>query len=227
MDTSTTRRTDNTSINAEHHNLPHDNDTSMTYSDGITSRAGKKLDQMAPSEAQSLAESRAIPVCDFAVILDGAQKELENERKEHQSTKAALEKSQQEAEKYRKSWKQSVNELNRHLRQGRGFNQLTDEELLRDVSELRFNIRGFAVQHFEHEMGNITLAASDYDFINRFVPLHEQEFDAYMRNKVMRPELMQAFLWKVLFVMVLNYQFRWAGSNAGALMKNMVELFGE
>ncbi|OQE46940.1 hypothetical protein PENCOP_c001G05696 [Penicillium coprophilum] len=205
--------------------LPPGNDTSMAQFEGITSPAGERLDEVAPSEAQSLAEARAIPTCDFAMIVDDAQKELEKERKGHQATKVALEKAQQEAEKYRRSWKQSVNELNRHLRQGQGFNQLTDEELLRDVSELRFNIRSFAVQHFEHELGSVTIVPNDYDVINRYVPLHEQEFEAYIRNKTMRPELMQAFIWRVLFVLVFDHQFRWAGNEAGTLMKEMVELF--
>ncbi|KAJ5163383.1 uncharacterized protein N7500_005213 [Penicillium coprophilum] len=207
-------------------NLPPGNDTCMAQFEEIKPPAGGRLDQVAPSEAQSLAGSRAIPTCDFAMIVDDTQKELEKEREEHQSTKVALEKAQQEAEKYRKSWKQSVNELNRHLRQGRGFNQLTDEELLRDVSELRFNIRSFAVQHFEHELGSVTIVPDDYDVINRYVPLHEQDFDAYIRNKTLRPDLMQAFIWRVFFVLIFDHKFRWAGNEAGTLMKKMVELFG-
>ncbi|EIT81628.1 hypothetical protein AO1008_02434 [Aspergillus oryzae 100-8] len=137
---------------------------------------------------QTSRSSTAVPPGVLAASLAQAKHDLEEERQQHQQTKMDLRQKEQEARELRKSWLETANELNRYLRQGHGYNQMTDDDLLQHVAQLRFTITGFAAQHFSHPQ---------------------------LRDRKMTADLVRALLWVFLLRKVFD-QFRWATLEAGA-----------
>ncbi|KOC12073.1 hypothetical protein AFLA70_48g004061 [Aspergillus flavus AF70] len=164
---------------------------------------------------QTSRSSTAVPADVLATSLAQAKHDLEEERQQHQQTKMDLRQKEQEARELRKSWLETANELNRYLRQGHGYNQMTDDDLLQHVAQLRFTITGFAAQHFSHPQLRDRKMTAEYDFFQQYLSICKTDFEAYIHSVTLRSSLVRALLWAFLLRKVFD-QFRWATLEAGA-----------
>ncbi|GMG04906.1 unnamed protein product [Aspergillus oryzae] len=164
---------------------------------------------------QTSRPSTAVPADVLATSLAQAKHDLEEERQQHQQTKMDLRQKEQEARELRKSWLETANELNRYLRQGHGYNQMTDDDLLQHVAQLRFTITGFAAQHFSHPQLRDRKMTAEYDFFQQYLGISKTDFEAYIHSVTLRSSLVRALLWAFLLRKVFD-QFRWATLEAGA-----------
>ncbi|GMF74492.1 unnamed protein product [Aspergillus oryzae] len=164
---------------------------------------------------QTSRSSTAVPPGVLAASLAQAKHDLEEERQQHQQTKMDLRQKEQEARELRKSWLETANELNRYLRQGHGYNQMTDDDLLQHVAQLRFTITGFAAQHFSHPQLRDRKMTAEYDFFQQYLGISKTDFEAYIHSVTLRSSLVRALLWVFLLRKVFD-QFRWATLEAGA-----------
>jgi hypothetical protein len=89
--------------------------------------------------------------------LDAATKALESKTTELHEAMAQLAKERLRVESMRRDSAEAANELDRVLRQGKRANQMVDDEIIQKASELRFKVRGFALQHFSQDIHGLRL----------------------------------------------------------------------
>lgn len=125
-------------------------------------------------------------------------------------TQIQLQEKHAESEERRERWLQAASELDRFLRHGRGFNQLTDDEVISKAMQLRYNIRNFSIRHFEQDVkSGVQIGPNDLDMFDRYLKLSSSTSKKYLLSSSARPALVRAFLWAVLARRVFG-KFHWA-----------------
>ena len=153
-----------------------------------------------------------------------AFQELQNvlavERGLREQTQDELQQRSMEAEETRKRWKQAARELDKIRAQSQGFYQVTDNYLIELTTQLRYNIRSFAIQYFGGEVpSSVQIERTDYwkmymEFTTRATRGHE----AYLLSQKKCHSIIQAFIWRFLVDQVFD-KFRWAGDAGKPLRK--------
>ena len=137
-----------------------------------------------------------------------------------EQTQDELQQRSMEAEETRKRWKQAARELDKIRAQSQGFYQVTDNYLIELTTQLRYNIRSFAIQYFGGEVpSSVQIERTDYwkmymEFTTRATRGHE----AYLLSQKKCHSIIQAFLWRFLVDQVFD-KFRWAGDAGKPLRK--------
>lgn len=102
-------------------------------------------------------------------------------------------------------WKRTANELDQLRSKSRDFAPVTDEELKNQVTQLRYNIRNFAIQYFSDcPVYGTPEVRPKY---LRYLPIWA---DFCLEQPETYPILMQALIWTILDRQVLNSGI-WAG----------------
>ena len=138
-------------------------------------------------------------------------------------TRADLQKKDQELDQVRKLWKQAISELNRFLAQSQNFYQVTDQELIQKVTQLRFNIRNFAVQRSGGEVIEAKTIRSFWESTKEYLDISFDTFEAYMENPSQHPVVIRAYLWAFLAKEFFG-QFRWADKTASKAMWQLADI---
>jgi hypothetical protein len=145
----------------------------------------------------------------FAFASSDLQTELDTERRLRAQLESDLTQRSIEVEETRKRWKQAAKQLNLARSQSQGFYQVTDQYLIDLTNQLRYDIRGFAIQFFEGEIRKKPKwQSTDYwDYI-LLATGYSTVHDNYLLSNDRCPSLIQAFIWKFLFGRVFEH-FRW------------------
>ena len=129
-------------------------------------------------------------------------------------TQTQLREKHAESEERRERWRLAASELDRFLRQGRGFNQLTDDEVISMAMQLRYNIRNFSIKHFEDEAkAGAQIDKRDLAVFDQYLQLSPSISQKYLLSSSTRPTLVRAFLWAVLARRVFG-KFHWVSRGA-------------
>ncbi|KAI0376359.1 hypothetical protein F5Y04DRAFT_212829 [Hypomontagnella monticulosa] len=157
---------------------------------------------------------------------------LTAEKQAHNQTKIELDETKLELEETRTRWKEIVKEFNRFQTENQSFVPLDDQVLVQKVSQLRFNIRNFALQYFDTgELLSVKDSLACWNFIFRFHPLNlgpfgdPGEFESWMRTPSRRILAIRAFLWAFLTTDILG-EFRWAGRDVTNALYHIHRAFG-
>ncbi|KAL3474644.1 hypothetical protein BJX99DRAFT_260245 [Aspergillus californicus] len=168
--------------------------------------------------------NHVIPPPGLEAHLRRVEQELHEEKQRHQQTIFKLQQKQQEAEKHHRHWRESVNELNRFMRQSQGVNQLTDPELEGRVKQLRIAVRDFAILHFEHELKDTRMTQASHKLIKKYIVLPKNVLEAYLQSPSTRSILVKSFLWTYLLEEVFE-RFRWAPPVAARAVTDIYGFF--
>lgn len=137
-----------------------------------------------------------------------------------------IEKKDQEIDEFRQRWKQVANELNRFLVQDQGFYQVTDQQLIEEATQLRYNVRNFADQQFGGELRDGKTYQHFRDSIKNYYEISSDSFEACMKHSSRRPMLVGAFLWAILRKDIFG-KFCWAGSRGSNAMSYLDKVLGK
>ncbi|KAI0835834.1 hypothetical protein F5Y06DRAFT_119873 [Hypoxylon sp. FL0890] len=158
--------------------------------------------------------------------LQSQLKQVEHRLNEEQQAKKEL---QQELGDIRARWKETVKEFNRFQAESQTFVQLDDQELIQKVSQLRFNIRNFVLQHFESGQPlSMKDSRACLNNILRYYPNilgSFEEFEYWMQIPPRRTMVIRAFLWAFLQRDIFG-EFRWAGKDVAGTFYHMRKALG-
>ncbi|KAF2826646.1 hypothetical protein CC86DRAFT_466502 [Ophiobolus disseminans] len=118
-------------------------------------------------------------------------------------------------------WKRTAKELNGVRTQGQGFYQITDNYLQGLITQLRYNIRSFAIQYFSGTRPKRITFEPNRVWRTCMEPITDgsEAYLDYMISPDQRTGIVQGFLWRILFHEVFN-NFRWAGAS-----RSMVDMY--
>jgi hypothetical protein len=141
----------------------------------------------------------------------GLQNSLEEERRIREEAEKELVQKNIELDGIRKRWKQTARELDKFRVQGQGFYQVTDRYLIQLATQLRYNIRSFAIQYFEGDLHNEWREenTSFWDYMCDTTS-GTKAYQAYLMSPSRCSSIIQSFLWRVLKGRIFG-KFRWAG----------------
>jgi hypothetical protein len=170
----------------------------------------------APTTAPEATPEAAPEVLHTAAV-DAKVKELEEALEEERAyrgqAEADLEKKNNESADLRKRWREAAGELDRYLRQNQGYNQLTDQELIQKVSQLRFEIRNFTIQYFEDQIKDVSINGELLEYLQMYLNLPDDTYKTYLKTPEIRSAALRAFFWGFLKSEVF-WQYRWAPAKA-------------
>jgi hypothetical protein len=114
-----------------------------------------------------------------------------------------------------KRWKQAAKELDEQRSQNQGFYQVTDDYLTGLASQLRFNIKSFAIQYFGEEIVSRRIKYKVTEIWEKHMKtvMLAGSLDDHMMASQTRPSVIQAFLWSFLCEQIFD-RFRWAMDSA-------------
>jgi hypothetical protein len=167
------------------------------------------------------------PTEDILGRLKKLENELTEERQLHNQTNQELERNRQALAETHRRWKDTVREFNQFQAQTQKFIQLDDQVLVQKASQLRFNIRNTALQHFAEErlaLDRNTLPGCR-EYITLFHPINQHDFETLVYQPQKRSMVVQAVLWAYLTTDIFS-QFRWAGNKVAGAFHNLRELIG-
>lgn len=127
------------------------------------------------------------------------------------------------AEDYLKLWKKTGKELERLRALGQRFYQVTDRDLIDPIMQLRYTIRDFAIQYFDHDMmkDKLVFVRPHYGkYLERITPSLVGYDCCYLRSHGKSHQIIQAFLWRVLIEEIFD-KFRWMGERASYIFRNL------
>lgn len=142
------------------------------------------------------------------------QEELFQLRSNHE---VILQTKDQELDEVRKLWKQAGSDLNKFIAQGQGFHQVTDEELIQKVTQLRYNIRNFADRQFEGDAVDAKSLHCLWKSIRKYFRVSLGSLEACMKDSSSRPMIIEAILWGAIEMEIFG-QFVWAGKHVSSAM---------
>ncbi|KAL4869440.1 hypothetical protein BDV12DRAFT_196282 [Aspergillus spectabilis] len=168
--------------------------------------------------------SNTPPVSDLERRFKRAQREINEQRSLLEQARLDLQNKQQEADNLRKQWRESVNELNRFMRQSQGFDPLTDKELTQKAMQLRIAIRDFTVVQFEQDSRNPRIPQASSKFIRSYLKIPRSTLESYMESGPTRAALLKAFLWAYLTDEIFGH-FCWAPQKTAKAITGMCDFF--
>ncbi|KAF4982164.1 hypothetical protein FZEAL_2141 [Fusarium zealandicum] len=132
-----------------------------------------------------------------------------------------------EAGDLRKAWKKAAGELNKLRAMGQGFYQITDQYLVDLITQLRFNIRDFAIQFFDGNALKDKLQPEEPHYLEylEHTTSEKDGYLPYLQSPEQCHQVIQAFIWKVLIEEVFN-SFAWVGGTASDkvfILRNMLK----
>lgn len=133
-----------------------------------------------------------------------------------------LQSKNEEINYLRSGWRQAAKELEKLLKQGQGFTQVTDEELVQKVTQMRFNVRNFA----DWEFGSALIDAKSVDGLCKEIRVYLEISPDHIRtclgSSSKRPMVFVAFLWAVLVNEIFG-RFCWAGTRVHDAMDTLIQ----
>ncbi|KAL8852863.1 MAG: hypothetical protein Q9221_002239 [Calogaya cf. arnoldii] len=161
---------------------------------------------------------------DLAKVSSKAKADLERKNQEineiRQQANVVLQEKEQERDDYYKRWKQATSELNKILAQSQGFQQVTDQELIQRATQLRYNIRNFADEHFVDEVKDKKGVRSFYASAKRYLKVSPKILDTFMSSPSKDPIVVKAYLWAFIAENIFG-KFCWAGPETSRAMSHL------
>lgn len=160
-------------------------------------------------EAQAELERPTRAYRDLQSRLLKAQEELEREKRVHGETRNTLQTKDQECQSLRVTWKNLLSEFNRFQAQNQAFASLDDDVLRQKVSQLRYNVRNVALQHFDTEkLPSPKRGDAICDRFCGFFNFEPSKFKAFIETPKTRLMLVQSVLWEYITIKIFH-RFRW------------------
>lgn len=144
---------------------------------------------------------------------------MDHLRRELYETKAELEQKETEINNVRAQLRRVVGELNRSKVRGQAVSQATDQEIFGKVELLRYEIRGFAFQHFETRLSEDRIQAACESMQNR-LRLPPNKLRDYLTSPTRRSSVIRSYVWLVLIEKVAGLYY-WCGSQISEAMQRM------
>ncbi|KAL8988740.1 MAG: hypothetical protein Q9177_002231 [Variospora cf. flavescens] len=161
---------------------------------------------------------------DLAKVSSKAKADLERKDQEineiRQQANVVLQEKEQERDDYYKRWKQATSELNKILAQSQGFQQVTDQELIQGATQLRYNIRNFADEHFVGEVGDSKGVRSFYASALRYLKVSTNILETLRRSPSNDSIVVKAYLWAFIAENIFG-KFCWAGMDTSRAMTHL------
>ncbi|KAF7168214.1 hypothetical protein CNMCM5623_001284 [Aspergillus felis] len=151
-----------------------------------------------------------------------AESYLQDERREHSLTKAALQQRQQDAN----HWYSLLQEANRAIggatNKQQASHQLDDTEITMRTKRLRVDIRDFALRYAKTDMEELRVPTTSYSLLKDYLRLSSRVVDTYIQFPSTRPAVIRAFLCAFLDEKVFR-QFVWAPKTIHKAMKSFFD----
>ena len=178
-------------------------------------RSTKEMNRQVTDERNGLMDIRK--------RLQDKEQELQVARDQHQQAMAELQEQEEQVNDFRIRWRQTAGELNKIRSEGQGFYQVTDQELVQKVTQLRFNIRSLAYQHFGEEVADVRSKPELLGTLGLSLGVALAALESHMRDPSLRPAVVGAFIWDFLVKEVFG-EFRWINKESSDGMTIMTRL---
>jgi len=109
-----------------------------------------------------------------------------------EETKAKLKLALEEKEEIHNEWRQATRDLNR-LQADRNY-KVDDDYLLAAWKELCYEVKNWAIQHFDGEIRSQVFRIATNDQLNKLT----SDAKYWLRSARLRPVIVQAYVWKFL-----------------------------
>ena len=133
----------------------------------------------------------------------------------YDKSQAELQQREKDVQVLRERYKKTAMELNKLKAQGQMGLQVTDEELVEKVTQLRYNIKTFGIRYFQ---GEITNQKPSYNqqlqpakLVGDCLAMDIPSYTLLMQSPAGRPKVIRALLWAFLCNRLFD-QFRWAAT---------------
>lgn len=167
---------------------------------------------------------------DLAKVSSKAKADLERKDQEineiRQQANVVLQEKEQERDDYYKRWKQATSELNKILAQSQGFQQVTDQELIQRATQLRYNIRNFADEHFVGEVGDSKGVRSFYASALKYLKISTNILETLRRSPSNDSIVVKAYLWAFIAENIFG-KFCWAGTDTSRAMTHLTVILSK
>ncbi|CAH0026753.1 unnamed protein product [Clonostachys rhizophaga] len=177
---------------------------------------------------ERLASSTSSEVGKLRQELTETRNELAGEKTQHNKAKDLAKGYKEKVDKLRKVNNEMAAELDEITRQGKVPDQLTDNEIIEMVNQLRSNIRNFTTQYFGEELKLDTrsnLASAKMDLqgsISILIPI--ETVHHCVSNPVLRPVIIQDFIWRWLISNVFS-AYCWSPGDTSSAIIHLEKLF--
>lgn len=160
--------------------------------------------------------------------LTETRNELAEEKAQHNKAKDLAKGYKEKVDKLRKVNNEMATELDEIARQGKFPDQLTDNEIIEMVDQLRSNIRNFTTQYFGEKLKldsrpNLVSAKMDLQgSISILIPI--ETVHHCVSNPGLRPVIIQDFIWRWLVSNVFS-AYCWSPGDTNSAIIHLEKLF--
>ncbi|KAI9149949.1 hypothetical protein HJFPF1_09696 [Paramyrothecium foliicola] len=148
------------------------------------------------------------------------RRELDRERQHRARLETELQQREVDVKHAREQWRRAAGELNRHKAQSKRVAQLTDQDVVDRVEQLRYEIKSFTFQHFESPLSQERIRSA-FGALQWRLRMGDHRLEAYLVAPAQRHMVIRAFIWHVL-VNEFYQQYRWCGKQISKSMSRLV-----
>ena len=123
----------------------------------------------------------------------------------------------------RSMWKQVAKDLGKYKAQDTVVDQVTDSELTQKATQIKYNVRNLAYQHFGGELNSGRNLQGACQNLQSQLQVPPEFLKACINSPVKRPMLVGAVLWDFLVKDIFE-TFWWGGSRGHRGMENLTEI---
>jgi hypothetical protein len=154
-------------------------------------------------------------------LQSAAERDLASERLKCSQLQTELQDRDAALEDIRQRWKTAARELGKvRQSQEQGRYQVTDSYLIELASQLRYNVRSFAIQHFSGEIkSKLEIEMTRF---YRYIQETTESYQAYLTSPEHMHYIIQAFLWRVLRYEVFE-SFWWVRGRTSLAAKHLCD----
>lgn len=103
---------------------------------------------------------------------------------------------------------------------------MTDQELIQKTTQLRYNIRNFADQHFVGEVRDAKGVRSFCASSKEYLDVSPESLEALMRSSSKHAIVIKAYLWAFLAKDIFG-RFCWAGTQTSRAMSYLTDILSK
>ncbi|CAG9971731.1 unnamed protein product [Clonostachys byssicola] len=176
---------------------------------------------------ESLASNTSSEVGKLRQELTETRNELAGEKAQHNKAKDLAKGYKEKVDKLRKMNRETAAELDEVLRQNKVPDQLTDDEVIEMVNQLRSNIRNLTIQCFGEKLkldGRPNLSNAKLDLQGSIsIPISLETVHHCVSNPGLRPVIIQDFIWRWLISHVFS-AYCWSPEDTSSAIIHLEKL---
>ena len=153
----------------------------------------------------------------------GLQEQVQDLKDLTDELRAQIDQKDREVDDFRQRWKDTAKELRKYQAKEKVVDQDTDSELTQKASQIQYNVRNFAYQHFGGELKIRENVLDSWRDWRKYLHMSTDFLEACLNSPVKRPMLVGATLWDFLVHEVFN-MFWWGGRRVHSGMGDITDI---